>query len=192
MKQALTKEQKERIELWIFDNVVLELSSDPKIRELQVEHALRVLRGCNATLSSPVYGNKYRELLKIYHDPHKVICNMFIHRGQLNEQRCITTSQQVDELIDRFINISLDRIEIFPDTLLIRYHVPSSDIFRDAQRVHLKSLENIATRFQQRGFDIKYIDSYGIRIVFDVKRAVYTLEQAERLNKILSTKRNKD
>lgn len=192
MKQALTKEQKERIELWIFDNVVLELSSDPKIRELQVEHALRVLRGCNATLSSPVYGNKYRELLKIYHDPHKVICNMFIHRGQLNEQRCITTSQQVDKLIDRFINISLDRIEIFPDTLLIRYHVPSSDIFRDAQRVHLKSLENIATRFQQRGFDIKYIDSYGIRIVFDATRAVYTLEQAERLNKILSTKRNKD
>lgn len=162
------------------------------MRELQVEHALRVLRGCNATLSSPVYGNKYRELLKIHHDQHKVIGNMFIHRGQLNEQRCITTSQQVDELIDRFINISLDRIETFPDTLLIRYHVPSSDIFRDAQRVHLKSLENVATRFQQRGFDIKYIDSYGIRIVFDVKRAVYTLEQAERLNKILSTKRNKD
>ncbi|MFS8300533.1 hypothetical protein ACMG5L_24625 [Escherichia coli] len=82
----LTKGQKERIELWIFDDVVLELSSDPKMRELQVEHALRVLRGCNATLSSPVYGNKYRELLKIHHDPHKVIGNMFIHRGQLNEQ----------------------------------------------------------------------------------------------------------
>ena len=109
----------------------------------------------------------------------------------MNKQRNLTL-QQVDELVDRFINISLDRIEIFPDALLIRYHVPSSDIFRDAQRVHLKTLENVATRFQQRGFDIKYIDSCGIRIVFDAKRAVYTLEQAERLNKILSTKRNKD
>lgn len=100
--------------------------------------------------------------------------------------------RQVDELVDRIINISLDRIEIFPDALLVRYHVPSSDIFPDAQRIHPKSLENIAARFQQRGFDIKYIDRWGIRIVFNAERAVYTLKQAERLNKILSTKRNKD
>lgn len=109
----------------------------------------------------------------------------------MNKQRNLTL-QQVDELVDRFINISLDRIEIFPDTLLIKYHVPSSDIFRDAQRVHPKSLQNIAACFQQRGFDIKSIDRWGIRIVFNAERAVYTLEQAERLNKILSTKRNKD
>ncbi len=79
MKQTLTKEQKESIELWIFDDVALELSRDTKIRELQVDHALCVLRGCNATLSSPVYGHKYRELLKIHDNPHKVISNMFIH-----------------------------------------------------------------------------------------------------------------
>ncbi|EIP0347744.1 hypothetical protein LRN42_000106 [Shigella sonnei] len=102
------------------------------------------------------------------------------------------TLQQVDELVDRFINISLDRIEIFPDVLLIRYHVPSSDIFRDAQRVHPKSLQNIAACFRQRGFDIKDIDRWGIRIVFNAERVVYTLKQAERLNNILSTKRNKD
>ncbi len=102
------------------------------------------------------------------------------------------TLQQVDELVDRFINISLDRIEIFPDVLLIRYHVPISDIFRDAQRVHPKSLQNIAACFRQRGFDIKDIDRWGIRIVFNAERVVYTLKQAERLNNILSTKRNKD
>lgn len=80
MKRALTKEQKESIELWIFDGAALELSRDTKIRELQIDHALRVLRGCNVTLSSPIYGHKYRELLKIYDNPHKVISNMFIHR----------------------------------------------------------------------------------------------------------------
>lgn len=95
-------------------------------------------------------------------------------------------SKRIDELIDRYIDISLDRLEIFPDVLILRYHVPSSDIFRDAQRIHPKSLKKIADRFQQRGFDIKDIDRWGIRLVFNAKQVVYTLEQAERWNKALS------
>ena len=52
MKQALTKEQKESIELWISDGTSLELSSDPKVRGLQIDHALFVLRGYCAVLSA--------------------------------------------------------------------------------------------------------------------------------------------
>lgn len=79
MKRALTEEQKESIELWIFDDTSLELSSDPKVRGLQIDHALIVLRGCCTTLSSSKYRLKYRELLKASDNQSKVIDNTFIH-----------------------------------------------------------------------------------------------------------------
>lgn len=79
MKRALTKEEKGYIELWIFDDTSLELSSDPKVRSLQIDHALFVLRGCCTTLSSSKYRRKYRELLKALNNQSKVINNIFIH-----------------------------------------------------------------------------------------------------------------
>lgn len=79
MKRALTKEQKENVELWIFDDTSLELSSDPKVRGLQIDHTLIVLRGCCTTLSSSRYRRKYRELLKALDNQSKVINNTFIH-----------------------------------------------------------------------------------------------------------------
>lgn len=79
MKRALTEEQKESIELWIFDDTSLELSSDPKVRGLQIDHALFVLHGCCTMLSSSKYRLKYRELLKASDNQSKVIDNTFIH-----------------------------------------------------------------------------------------------------------------
>lgn len=102
------------------------------------------------------------------------------------------TLKKIDRLVERYIEISLDRIEIFPDVLVLKYHIPTSDFIRNAQRVHPKSLEKIALHFKQRGFDVEEISKWGIHIVFNAERIAYTLKQAERLNKILSTKRNKD
>lgn len=66
MKRALTKEQKESISSWIFDDKPLELSSDPKVRGLQADYAYNVLRGCCYTLSDSKYRDKLQELPKAF------------------------------------------------------------------------------------------------------------------------------
>ncbi len=60
----LTKESKKNIEAWIFDDVSLNLSLDPKVRGLQADYAYNVLRGCCYTLSDPKYRYKFQELLE--------------------------------------------------------------------------------------------------------------------------------
>lgn len=60
----LTKEHKRNVEAWIFDDVQLNLSSDPKVRGLQADYAYNVLRGCCYTLSNPKYRYKFQELLE--------------------------------------------------------------------------------------------------------------------------------
>lgn len=60
----LTKEHKRNVEAWIFDDVPLNLSSDPKVRGLQADYAYNVLRGCCYTLSDPKYRYKFQELLE--------------------------------------------------------------------------------------------------------------------------------
>lgn len=60
----LTKESKKNIEAWIFDGASLNLSSDPKVRGLQVDYAYNVLRGCCYTLSDSKYRYKFQELLE--------------------------------------------------------------------------------------------------------------------------------
>ncbi len=60
----LTKESKKNIEAWIFDDVPLNLSLDPKVRGLQVDYAYNVLHGCCCTLSDSKYRYKFQELLE--------------------------------------------------------------------------------------------------------------------------------
>ncbi len=60
----LTKESKKNIEAWIFDDVSLNLSLDPKVRGLQADYAYNVLRGCCYTLSDSKYRYKFQELLE--------------------------------------------------------------------------------------------------------------------------------
>lgn len=60
----LTKEHKRNVEAWIFDDVPLNLSSDPKIRGLQADYAYNVLHGCCYTLSDPKYRYKFQELFE--------------------------------------------------------------------------------------------------------------------------------
>lgn len=60
----LTKESKKNIEAWIFDDVTLNLSLDPKVRGLQADYAYNVLHGCCYTLSDPKYRYKFQELLE--------------------------------------------------------------------------------------------------------------------------------
>lgn len=60
----LTKESKKNIEAWIFDDVPLNLSLDPKVRGLQADYAYNVLHGCCYTLSNPKYRYKFQELLE--------------------------------------------------------------------------------------------------------------------------------
>lgn len=60
----LTKESKKNIEAWIFDDVPLNLSLDPKVRGLQADYAYNVLRGCCYTLSDSKYRYKFQELLE--------------------------------------------------------------------------------------------------------------------------------
>lgn len=60
----LTKEHKKNVEAWIFDDVPLNLSSDPKVRGLQVDYAYNVLHGCCCTLSDSKYRYKFQELLE--------------------------------------------------------------------------------------------------------------------------------
>ena len=60
----LTKEHKRNVEAWIFDDVPLNLSSDPKVRGLQADFAYNVLHGCCYTLSDPKYRYKFQELFE--------------------------------------------------------------------------------------------------------------------------------
>lgn len=60
----LTKEHKRNVEAWIFDDVQLNLSSDPKVRGLQADYAYNVLHGCCYTLSNPKYRYKFQELFE--------------------------------------------------------------------------------------------------------------------------------
>lgn len=60
----LTKEHKRNVEAWIFDDVPLNLSSDPKVRGLQADYAYNVLHGCCYTLSDPKYRYKFQELFE--------------------------------------------------------------------------------------------------------------------------------
>ena len=60
----LTKEHKRIVEAWIFDDVQLNLSSDPKVRGLQADYAYNVLHGCCYTLSNPKYRYKFQELFE--------------------------------------------------------------------------------------------------------------------------------
>lgn len=60
----LTKEHKRNVEAWIFDDVQLNLSSDPKVRGLQVDYAYNVLLGCCYTLRDSKYRYKFQELLE--------------------------------------------------------------------------------------------------------------------------------
>lgn len=66
MKRALTKELKESVCSWIFDDKPLELSSDPKVRGLQADYAYNVLHGCCYTLSDSKYRYKFQELPKAF------------------------------------------------------------------------------------------------------------------------------
>lgn len=60
----LTKEHKKNVEAWIFDDVPLNLSLDPKVRGLQADYAYNVLHGCCYTLSDSKYRYKFQELLE--------------------------------------------------------------------------------------------------------------------------------
>ena len=62
----LTKEHKKNVEAWIFDDVPLNLSSDPMVRGLQADYAYNVLRGCCYTLSDSKYRYKLQELPKAF------------------------------------------------------------------------------------------------------------------------------
>lgn len=61
----LTKEHKKNVAAWIFDDVPLNFSSDPKIRGLQADYAYNVLHGCY-TLSDSKYRYKFQELVETF------------------------------------------------------------------------------------------------------------------------------
>lgn len=82
--------------------------------------------------------------------------------------------------IDAIINISLDRIELNPETKKIKYYVPADELYPDLLRISPKRIKKVKRLFEIRGLKVDIVNKKHFHVTFSRENIVFNPEQAQR------------
>lgn len=82
--------------------------------------------------------------------------------------------------IDDIINISLDRIELIPETKEIRYYVTAEELYPDLLRISPIRVKKVKRLFEIRGLKVDIVNKKHFRVTYNQENVVFNPEQAQR------------
>ena len=98
----------------------------------------------------------------------------------------MVTNDFIKKKIDEIISVSLDRIELIPETKEIKYYVPADELFPGLLRISPKKVEEAKRQFEVRGLKVDIVNKKHFHVTYSQENIIFSPEQAQRNLDILT------